>query len=362
MPENPEIPFRIAEIWKYRNDWQQAEHWFARAEGFPGASTEIRKAHRRAQIQTICHRTRNAVLNSGIGKRLRTLYRITAANLCGQTLSLIERLQGKKENVLRPSHYLRFLADSLRHCTLNDLEYHKTREIEVVCEALSKSDHRLILDIGTGRNPFVQYLAKQGIDVTCLDGDRKGFTALAALTKSENSCVFTQGDTRTLPFRDNSFDGVTAVCVLEHIPEDGDIAAMREVARVTRKGGTAIVTIEADQDTAERWEEKPFSVGMEYGESERGWMEGFYRSYSPTDIEVRLFDLEFWELVDTGIYDERFPCLSMRGWCDVERHPAIARLLSPWQSLLSVLFYPKLDTAKRDVSPSAIGYLILKRL
>src|SRR5579885_1250996 len=51
------------------------------------------------------------------------------------------------------------------------------------------------------------------------------------------------GDGTRLPFADGSFDRIIASEVLEHIPDDG--AAMAELARVLRPGGTLAVTVPA---------------------------------------------------------------------------------------------------------------------
>jgi SAM-dependent methyltransferase len=52
-----------------------------------------------------------------------------------------------------------------------------------------------------------------------------------------------QGDALDLPFPDGEFDRVVASEVLEHIPDDG--AALIELARVLRPGGTLAVTVPA---------------------------------------------------------------------------------------------------------------------
>ncbi len=50
-----------------------------------------------------------------------------------------------------------------------------------------------------------------------------------------------QGDALSLPFADGEFDRVVAAEVLEHIPDDA--AAIAELVRVLRPGGTIAVTV-----------------------------------------------------------------------------------------------------------------------
>ncbi|HUP49963.1 MAG TPA: class I SAM-dependent methyltransferase [Thermoanaerobaculia bacterium] len=51
------------------------------------------------------------------------------------------------------------------------------------------------------------------------------------------------GDLTRLPFRDGSFDGMTTGETLEHL--DDDAAAVREIGRVLRPGGTCVATVPA---------------------------------------------------------------------------------------------------------------------
>jgi SAM-dependent methyltransferase len=50
-----------------------------------------------------------------------------------------------------------------------------------------------------------------------------------------------QADITSMPFADNSFDYVICVHVLEHVPDDR--TAMREMVRVLRPGGTAVIQV-----------------------------------------------------------------------------------------------------------------------
>ena len=360
-PENPEIPFRIGEIQKERNDWIQARIWFVRAKDFPETKRELYRVYYRSLIQRIKALTQCILFDNPVIQALRRFYRLILLDICRHGISLIERVQNKHKHYLSVSDYLDFLRDSIKDCPFNDLEYHKTREIEVVCRTLAEREYRSILDIGTGRNPFSLYLRTRSFDITCLDRDRAGLVFLAQHSDTITGFSSAQADTCALPFPAGVFDAVTTICVLEHIPADGDREAMREIARVTRADGIAIITVEMAQYTKERWEDRPSSAAGEYAEPSQGWTDGFYRDYSVKDMMDRLVDRRLWTLIDSGIYDERFTVFSLRGLCDVGRYPILARFLSPLQPLLSSLFYPRFDLTKQNISPSAIGYLILKR-
>ena len=59
----------------------------------------------------------------------------------------------------------------------------------------------------------------------------------------ELSCTSVQGDGTKLPFADGTFDRIIASEVMEHVPDD--LAALDELTRVLRPGGTIAVTVPA---------------------------------------------------------------------------------------------------------------------
>ena len=63
--------------------------------------------------------------------------------------------------------------------------------------------------------------------------------------------VFDAG--REIPFADGHFDKIFSVSVLEHIPHDGDIRALREMLRVLKPGGTLVITLPAFAHYVEEW-------------------------------------------------------------------------------------------------------------
>lgn len=101
-----------------------------------------------------------------------------------------------------------------------------------------------ILDAGSSGSIFPLTLATLGFDVTGVDIilweiEFPGF----------NSIV---GDLKNLPFKNYSFDAVTAISTMEHvglarfgekIDKNGDVKGMKELYRILKRGGYCVLTV-----------------------------------------------------------------------------------------------------------------------
>jgi SAM-dependent methyltransferase len=109
--------------------------------------------------------------------------------------------------------------------------------IERICAAL-QSERPHILDIGCGTGANLELLADfgetEGVDVS---------EEALAFCRARGLQNVRQGAAENLPYEDGSFDLVTALDVVEHL--DDDVAGLREMRRVLRPDGRALLFVPA---------------------------------------------------------------------------------------------------------------------
>jgi len=113
---------------------------------------------------------------------------------------------------------------------------------------LAAGDRMLDLGCGGGRHAFEAH--RRGAHVVALDRSSAETAGVAGMLGAMRQAgeapaialgTAVGGDALALPFPEASFDRVVAAEVLEHVPDDR--AAMAELARVLRPGGTMAVTV-----------------------------------------------------------------------------------------------------------------------
>jgi arsenite methyltransferase len=134
------------------------------------------------------------------------------------------------------------------------VKFEKFRNRDRMLRMAAWRGDELVLDVGTGRGLMMIGAAKRlttgksiGIDIWRA-GDLSGNTAAAAMRNAEIEGVrdkvdLRNADARKIPFADDSFDRVFSNLCLHNLPGPEDrAAACREIARVLKPGGVAIVS------------------------------------------------------------------------------------------------------------------------
>lgn len=113
--------------------------------------------------------------------------------------------------------------------------------ISFLAQALGGFGGKEILDLGCGTGFFSLALKQRGAYLFCVDTSKEALAI--ARNKGLENIFFTAAP--VLPFEENKFDAVIVLDVLEHIEDDK--SASREIFRVLKPGGIAVVTVPAFQ-------------------------------------------------------------------------------------------------------------------
>ena len=153
-----------------------------------------------------------------------------------------------------------------------------------------------LLDCGAGTGRFA--LEMTGLcDVTVLDDHEESLRLLRSRFP-EDRVISLAGDRVPLP--DGSLEYVTALDVLEHVPDD--VAVVRGFHRLLKPGGVALVTVPASMALWSDWD-----VALHH-----------FRRYSRGQLEA-LFPASEWEIVHSNYTNVlAFPAVWLlrrwRGW------------------------------------------------
>jgi SAM-dependent methyltransferase len=116
------------------------------------------------------------------------------------------------------------------------------------------------------------FLAGRGVRVTSVDQLPEEVERWRKLTAGRPNLKLAVADGRELPFADGRFDHAYSISVLEHIPDDGDLTALRELARVVKPGGRVVLTLPYAEEYWEDWRQRPVYAP---GDPQRGqWFFG----------------------------------------------------------------------------------------
>ncbi len=155
-------------------------------------------------------------------------------------------------------------------------------------EKLGLRPGELFLDAGAGFGRHAFEAARRGARVVALDyaaeeltGTRATFGAMAVAGEipMDRFVGVLRGDATRLPFPDGTFDRIVTSEVLEHIQDD--VAAITELTRVLKPGGTLGVTVPT------WWPEKiNWMLSDEYHAPKSAG--GHVRIYSATELKAKL--------------------------------------------------------------------------
>ena len=115
------------------------------------------------------------------------------------------------------------------------------RQAELVWRLLELEPGAEVLDVACGHGRIANRLAARGAVVTGLDADP---FFLAKAREAGSGAEYVEGDMRELPFGDASFDAALLwFTSFGYFDDDGNRAVLRELSRVLRPGGRAVIEL-----------------------------------------------------------------------------------------------------------------------
>jgi ubiquinone/menaquinone biosynthesis C-methylase UbiE len=115
------------------------------------------------------------------------------------------------------------------------------RQTELIWRLLQLEPGAEVLDVACGHGRIANLLAGRGAVVTGLDADP---FFLAKAREAGPDVDYVEGDMRALPFADASFDAALLwFTALGYFDDEGNRTVLRELRRVLRPGGRAILDV-----------------------------------------------------------------------------------------------------------------------
>lgn len=128
---------------------------------------------------------------------------------------------------------------------------------------------RSFCEVGSGSGTTSATLARMGARITLVDISPKSLAfARRHFEGARLGADYAIQDGLRLGFRDGSFDVVWNGGVIEHFTDDGKVALIREMYRVTRPGGLLLIVVPNALDI-------PFRIGKWIAERRGKWIFGY---------------------------------------------------------------------------------------
>jgi SAM-dependent methyltransferase len=187
------------------------------------------------------------------------------------------------------------------------VSYWRAAEFAYVWQQLTQPAGARILDVGSPKDLAAMLARQRGYEVVATD-------ILPEAIVLSHRYAIAQGldgkgpyrvhsevqDGRALTYADRSFDAAYCVSVLEHIPDNGDSRAIRELVRVVRPGGVIVVTVPFDRGYRETFVKGPVYERHPI----RSEPVFFERHYDREALATRLFVSEAAEVVECKFWGE----------------------------------------------------------
>jgi SAM-dependent methyltransferase len=238
------------------------------------------------------------------------------------------------------------------------VSYWRSAEFGYVWRQLTAPRGARVLDLGSPKDLAAMLARRRGYEMVATDILAEAIDSSRRYARAQDLDGHGAGrvhsevqDGRALRYPDASFDAAFSVSVLEHIPDEGDATALRELIRVVRPGGRVIVTVPYDRRYRETFVEGPV-----YERAPVATEPVFFeRHYDAETLIARLLPSDVCEVVDVSLWGEG----AVRMEALLDRLGPLRLPLSPLEALFSTALLRRVDAA-RGGHPMA-AFITLRR-
>jgi len=143
-----------------------------------------------------------------------------------------------------------------------------------------------VLDHGCGTGRHTIFLKENGFDAEGCDVSKNGLEVAAIRAIGRDLDIpFTHYDGTTLPYMDETFDGLVSYGVLYYLPKEAIGVAVDELKRVLKRGGKAIVVVRSVDDSRATKEIGRGDDSMEMVFFTKAELQHLFRGFSDVQID-----------------------------------------------------------------------------
>ena len=186
---------------------------------------------------------------------------------------------------------------------LNPVSIVRYFEFDYVNANLQSITNNKILDVSSPYLFGFYQSSKINSDYFYINPDLRDLNNVISLSKKikfRANYVAKSIDALSLPFPDIFFDCIISISVIEHIKDDGDSSAIREIWRVLKPGGYLILTFPVKKDYEIEYRNRD-EYNLKSGKNSDQYF--FQRIYNKQKIEERLLScINNYQIIDPKIF------------------------------------------------------------
>jgi SAM-dependent methyltransferase len=186
---------------------------------------------------------------------------------------------------------------------LNPVSIVRYFEFEYAEKHLKVIEQDKILDISSPYLFGFYQSSKQIMDYHYINPDRADLTNVISLSrklKFKGNYSTMEIDALNLPFEDSFFSKIVSISVIEHIEDDGDVLALKEMWRVLKPNGVLILTFPVKKEYDIEYKDKDI-YNLNIGKASGRYF--FQRIYDEQKIRERLLSsIDNFKIIEKEIF------------------------------------------------------------